>query len=88
MLLALVGFVAGIQLFEIDSSRARPIEIEGFVPGRSDSQVDRVLGRVLSELRFAELEQILRSDLHTFLAGVLERCAEVSATVQDQYALH
>ena len=41
--------------------------IEGPVPGRGLSKVDRILGQVLSDLKFAELDQILQSDLHTFL---------------------
>jgi uncharacterized alpha-E superfamily protein len=62
--------------------------IEGPVPGRGLSKVDRILGQVLSDLKFAELDQILQSDLHTFLASVLERCAQVTRAVQEQYSLH
>jgi uncharacterized alpha-E superfamily protein len=62
--------------------------IEGPVPGRGLSKVDRILGQVLSDLKFAELDQILQSDLHAFLGGVLERCAQVTRAVQEQYSLH
>jgi uncharacterized alpha-E superfamily protein len=61
--------------------------IEGTASGEEVSKVGRVLGRVLSDLRFAELEQILRDNLHVFLGGVLERCGQVGQAVQEQYSL-
>jgi uncharacterized alpha-E superfamily protein len=54
----------------------------------SAGKADRLLGRVLSDLQYADMEQIRQNDLHAFLGGVLERCGQVSTAVQDQYALH
>ena len=51
------------------------------------SKADRILGLVLSDLKFRELDQIIGSDLHAFLGTVLERCAQVSRAVQEQYSL-
>jgi uncharacterized alpha-E superfamily protein len=62
-------------------------EIEGSGTGRGESRADLLLGRVLSDLKFAELDQILNGDLHAFLGGVLERCAQVSRAVQERYSL-
>jgi uncharacterized alpha-E superfamily protein len=61
--------------------------IEGPEPGRGRSKGDQLLGRVLSELRYTELDQILRGGLHAFLAGVLERCGQLSLALQQQYSL-
>ncbi len=61
--------------------------IEGSFPGRELSQVERVVGLMLGELRYRELDQLLQSDLHTFLGGILERCTLVSRAVQNRYAL-
>ncbi len=61
--------------------------IEGTAPGRKLSRVDRVLGQVLSDLTFCDLDQILQGDLHAFLGTVQERCGQVSRAVQDQYSL-
>jgi uncharacterized alpha-E superfamily protein len=61
--------------------------IEGLSPGRGLSEADRLLGLVLGELKFRELDQILAGDLHAFLGGVLERCSRVSLAVQNRYAL-
>jgi uncharacterized alpha-E superfamily protein len=60
--------------------------IEGRSPGRGLSEADRQLGLVLGELKFLELDQILR-DMHAFLGSVLERCARASAAVQNRYSL-
>jgi uncharacterized alpha-E superfamily protein len=61
--------------------------IEGSISGRGESKADLLLGRVLSDLKFAELDQILKGDLHGFLGGVLERCAQVSLALQERYSL-
>jgi uncharacterized alpha-E superfamily protein len=55
--------------------------------GSGRVKAERTLGRVLSDLKFIELEQVLREDLHGFLAGVLARCAEVGRSVQEHYSL-
>ena len=55
--------------------------------GSGRVKAERTLGRVLSDLKFIELEQVLREDLHGFLDGVLARCAEVGRSVQEHYSL-
>jgi uncharacterized alpha-E superfamily protein len=49
-------------------------------------RADRLLGRVLSDLRFVEPDQLLDDGLHRFLASVLERCLEASRAVQEHYS--
>jgi uncharacterized alpha-E superfamily protein len=61
--------------------------IEGTAAPPDGSKVGRVLGRVLSDLRFAEVGQVLEDGLHHFLSGVLERCGRVGRAVQEQYSL-
>jgi uncharacterized alpha-E superfamily protein len=71
--------------FSLQGAARALTEIEGPASGRGPSKADRILGRVLSDLQFAELEQVLRGDLHTFLGSILDRCAHVTRAVQDQY---
>jgi uncharacterized alpha-E superfamily protein len=61
--------------------------IEGPAPGREMIQVERILGRVLSDLKFVELDQILQGGLPAFLQGVQERCIQVARAVQEHYSL-
>jgi uncharacterized alpha-E superfamily protein len=69
-----------------EASRALTV-IEGAAAPHEVSKVGRVLGRVLSDLRFAEVGQILQDGLHLFLGGVLDRCGQVGRAVQEQYSL-
>src|SRR5262245_61032777 len=60
-------------------------EIEGQAPEQGRSKAARALGRVLSDLQYAELDQILAGDFHLFLGMILEACAQASRALQDQY---
>src|SRR5262249_23628679 len=62
--------------------------IEGRAPKRALSKADRLLGLMLADLKYRELDQILKDDLHAFLGGFLDQCAQVSRAVQDRYSLH
>src|SRR2546430_807183 len=50
-------------------------------------KAERVLGRVLSDLKFIELDQVVGEELHGFLGSVLSRCAEVGRSAQEHYSL-
>ena len=72
--------------FCLEGAAAALAAIEG-PGGRRAGPVDRVLGRVLSDLRYAELDPLLAGDFNGFLAGLLARCNQVSRAVQEQYSL-
>ena len=80
------GFPRSV-LFSLEQAAKALAEIEAIGGSRAASAADRILGRVLSDLRFGEADQIIERDLHGFLRGVLERCAQASSAVQVQYAL-
>jgi uncharacterized alpha-E superfamily protein len=91
------GSVVGLLLFHstfprsvrfcLESAAHALIAIEGPESGRAHRKADQLLGRVLSDLRYGELEQILRAGLPPFLSGVLERCMQASMALQEQYSL-
>ena len=62
------------------------------IEGRSSrvgfSRPERILGLMLSDLKYRQLDQILNDPLHAFLGGMLQHCGEVSHGVQDRYSLH
>ncbi len=74
--------------FCLETASEALTEIEGSIPGRVTSKVDRILGHVLSDLKYCELDHLLQNGLHPFLGSVLDRCSQVSRAVQDQYSLH
>jgi uncharacterized alpha-E superfamily protein len=59
--------------------------IEGGRPG--DDPTSRALGRVISDLRYAELGQLLQGDFIAFLTNLIQRCNLVSRAIQQQYSL-
>lgn len=73
--------------FSLESAAQALSAIEGPAGGREFSKADRVLGRVLNDLKFAEVDQLLAGDLQAFLARVLDGCTQISRAVQDQYSL-
>jgi uncharacterized alpha-E superfamily protein len=73
--------------FCLDAAAGALTAIEGMAPHRGLSQADRLLGRMLADLKFRDLAEVLADDLHDFLHGLLERCASVSRAVQDRYSL-
>jgi uncharacterized alpha-E superfamily protein len=54
---------------------------------RRDAPAEKALGRMISDLRYADLGQVLAGDFHAFLAALLARCHQTSRAVQDQYSL-
>ena len=70
---------------ETASQALTAIESAGYP--RSEGPAGRLLGRVVSELRFAELEIILGGDFHVFLEAIMTRCIEVSRLIQERYTL-
>lgn len=73
--------------FSLESA-ARALEsLEGRPAERGELRADRILGRVISDLRFAEVETLLARGLHEYLQSVLENCWHAAAAVQREYAL-
>jgi uncharacterized alpha-E superfamily protein len=80
------GFPRSV-LFCLEEAARALSSIEAAGGNRAASAADRVLGRVLSELRFGEAERIMEADLHRFLATIIEGCSQVSRAVQARYSL-
>jgi uncharacterized alpha-E superfamily protein len=72
--------------FALESAEAALAAIEGEVPDRVLGRTDRILGRMLAELRYGEAEVILRGDLHAFLGKLQDHCSQVSRGVREQYS--
>src|SRR5712691_6432758 len=85
-LLLHVGFPRSFR-FSLEAAARALTAIQGPSQGRGLSKADRLLGLVLSELKYAELDQLLKKGLHACSSGILERCSQVSRAVQEQYSL-
>jgi uncharacterized alpha-E superfamily protein len=73
--------------FSLEKAAEALKAIEGPASDGALSKAGHLLGRLLSELRYGEIEQILRGGLHAFLGRILEGCTRIGGTIQDQYSL-
>jgi len=71
--------------FSLEST-ARALAAVGGATGLG--RAERLIGRVLADLKFIELEQVLRDGLRSFLGRILEDCVEVGRAVQEHYSPH
>lgn len=74
--------------FSLEAAAKALAAIEPAAADRPLSPADRILGRMLGDLKYLDVQQILHADLHAFLRDLLERCTAASRAVQDQYSLH
>ncbi len=73
--------------FCLEAAERALTAIEGAARGTGLSRPGRLLGRVVGELRFCEIDQVLADDLHGFLGGVLDRCGQIGRALNEQYSL-
>jgi uncharacterized alpha-E superfamily protein len=73
--------------FSLEQTEQALTAIEGPAE-RQLSQAGRLLGRILADLKYSEMSEVLQGGLHAFLTGLLERCAWVGRAVQERYSLH
>lgn len=73
--------------FSLEEAARALTAIEGAAAAQQVSKVGRILGRVLSDLQYAEVGQVLQEGLHLFLGGVQEKCGQVGRAVQEAYSL-
>lgn len=72
--------------FALESAAQALAAVEGTAPGRPLGKADRLLGRVVADLRFGELDEVLRGGLHAFLTRAQQRCLEVCRAVGEHYS--
>ncbi len=61
--------------------------IERYTNGRGDGRAERQLGRVISELRYAEPGQLMAQTFPGRLQHLLQQCLSLGRTIHDQYLL-
>jgi uncharacterized alpha-E superfamily protein len=73
--------------FSLEQASRALTQIEGVHTESGNSEADRILGRVLSELRYCDLDRVRATGLAQFLEMILARCHEVGQAIQGQYSL-
>jgi uncharacterized alpha-E superfamily protein len=73
--------------FCLDAAARSLAEIRGESGRTDETRAERLLGRALSDLRYADLDRLIGTPgLHKFLDDLVRRCAEASLAVQEEYA--
>jgi uncharacterized alpha-E superfamily protein len=72
--------------FSLEAAAAALSAVSGGTASPGLGQADRLLGRVLADLKFVDLDELRGEDLHGFLSGALERCVAISRAVQQHYS--
>ena len=63
----------------------RLLHISGADQGHYANEAERLSGRLCSDLRYAEIGDILRSGLHEYLDGIQRRLIEINAATLGEY---
>jgi uncharacterized alpha-E superfamily protein len=71
--------------YSVDRMHGALSAITAQSPGRHVWPIERVIGRLRASLAYAEISELLAGDLHAFLDGVLDQCAELHSTVREAY---
>lgn len=73
--------------FCLEAAAKALADIGGGEDGRPGGRARHILGRAISDLEFAEPDEVFAQGLPEFLAATSQRCAQVSVAVNRQYAL-
>lgn len=72
--------------FSLDAAAQAMAAVGGGSTSRGLGRAERLLGRMLADLKYVELEEMRGAEFHLFLASILERCVQLSRAVQEHYS--
>jgi len=73
--------------FSLEAASRALEELEGRTAQRQETRADRILGKMLAELRFTELGDLFGAGLHDYLHRILQSAWSIGQAIQQQYAL-
>jgi uncharacterized alpha-E superfamily protein len=73
--------------FCLEEALAALVSIERYTSGRGEGRSERLLGRVISDLRYAEPGHLVASEFSSWLRRLLSQCVSVGRLVEEQYLL-
>jgi uncharacterized alpha-E superfamily protein len=53
--------------------------------GRKRGQIERIIGKLRSSLAYAQIDDIISRDLHSYLNSIIEQCRTLHAAVHEVY---
>jgi uncharacterized alpha-E superfamily protein len=52
---------------------------------RRTGKIERLIGRLRSAVAYVQIAEVIRGDLHKYLAGIIEQCRDLHAAVHEVY---
>ncbi len=68
-----------------DSMRSALQGIADASPIRKSARIDRIIGQLRSSLAYAQIEDIMAKDLHSYLCGIIEQCRQLHFAIHQAY---
>lgn len=73
--------------FSLDAAASALADISSAEGGKR-GEASRILGRLIGELEYGDVSEILAKDAHAFFANAQMRCGDISLALQRQFALN
>jgi len=52
---------------------------------RRTGKIERLIGRLRSAVAYVQIAEVIRGDLHKYLAEIIEQCRDLHAAVHEVY---
>jgi uncharacterized alpha-E superfamily protein len=71
--------------YSLDRMHQALTSISNLSLSRRTGKIERLIGRLRSIVTYAQIGEVIRGDLHKYLAGIIEQCRDLHAAVHEVY---
>ena len=71
--------------YSLDRMHQALTSISNLSLSRRTGKIERLIGRLRSVVTYAQIGEVIRGDLHKYLAGIIEQCRDLHAAVHQVY---
>jgi uncharacterized alpha-E superfamily protein len=71
--------------YSLDRMHQALTSINNLSLSRRTGQIERLIGRLRSTVAYVQIGEVIRGDLHKYLAGIIEQCRDLHAAVHEVY---
>ena len=71
--------------YSLDRMHQALSSISNLSLSRRTGKIERLIGRLRSTVAYVQIGEVIRGDLHKYLAGIIEQCRDLHAAVHEVY---
>ncbi|GAC1438882.1 MAG: alpha-E domain-containing protein [Terriglobales bacterium] len=71
--------------YSLDRMHQALTSISNLSLSRRTGKIERLIGRLRSAVAYVQIAEVIRGDLHKYLAGIIEQCRDLHAAVHEVY---